>query len=128
MQREAAAVAQPVEAPPQAAPVPAARAAVVVQGGQQGATPGRRRWRRCRRRGWSRGGRGGPYVQAEEDAAPDEPQMLAIADRAASEETAALNALLAGAAALAKMPAPRMVARRPRRATWGAAGTGAACG
>jgi hypothetical protein len=35
------------------------------------------------------------YVQAEEDAAPDEPQMLAIADRAASEETAALNALLA---------------------------------
>ncbi len=35
------------------------------------------------------------YVRAEEDGAPDEPLMLAIADRAASEETAALNALLA---------------------------------
>ncbi|TNC06548.1 hypothetical protein FF100_34435 [Methylobacterium terricola] len=35
------------------------------------------------------------YVRAEEDSAPDEPLMLAIADRAAEEEVAALNALLA---------------------------------
>lgn len=35
------------------------------------------------------------YVRAEEDSAPDEPLMLAIADRAAEEETAALNAMLA---------------------------------
>lgn len=35
------------------------------------------------------------YVQAEEDGAPDELLMLAIADRAAEEEVAALNALLA---------------------------------
>ncbi|TNC16418.1 hypothetical protein FF100_04005 [Methylobacterium terricola] len=35
------------------------------------------------------------YVKAEEDSAPDEPLLLAIADRAAEEEVAALNALLA---------------------------------
>lgn len=35
------------------------------------------------------------YVRAEEDSAPDEALMLAIADRAAEEEVAALNALLA---------------------------------
>ena len=35
------------------------------------------------------------YVKAEEDSAPDEALMLAIADRAAEEEVAALNTLLA---------------------------------
>ena len=35
------------------------------------------------------------YVQAEEDGAPDEALMLAIADRASDEEARALNALLA---------------------------------
>ncbi|WP_125901154.1 hypothetical protein [Methylobacterium indicum] len=35
------------------------------------------------------------YVKAEEDSAPDEALTLAIADRAAEEEVAALNALLA---------------------------------
>ncbi|AWN47549.1 hypothetical protein DK419_15560 [Methylobacterium terrae] len=35
------------------------------------------------------------YVRAEQDSAPDEPLMLAIADRASDEEVAALNALLA---------------------------------
>lgn len=35
------------------------------------------------------------YVRAEEDSAPDERLMLAIADRASDEEAAALNALLA---------------------------------
>ncbi|WP_157080563.1 hypothetical protein [Methylobacterium variabile] len=35
------------------------------------------------------------FVRAEEDSAPDEALMLAIADRAADEETAALAALLA---------------------------------
>ncbi|BCM88125.1 hypothetical protein [Methylobacterium indicum] len=34
------------------------------------------------------------FVQAEEDGAPDEPLMLAIADRASDEEVKALNALL----------------------------------
>ncbi|OAS20795.1 hypothetical protein A5481_22135 [Methylobacterium platani] len=34
------------------------------------------------------------YVQAEEDSAPDERLMLAIADRASDEEAATLNALL----------------------------------
>ncbi|KMO32904.1 hypothetical protein [Methylobacterium aquaticum] len=35
------------------------------------------------------------YVQAEEDSAPDEALMLAVADRASDEEAAALNALVA---------------------------------